>query len=317
MFLLISVLYFLLFILILILLVAYFTLLERKIISAVQRRKGPDYTGFFGVLQPIADALKLLLKNFIIPKVSYIFLFIIIPVIVLFLSLLIWFFIPLSLEGSISFSEISLLWILAISSLNVYILFLAGWSSNSRYALIGSLRSIAQFLSYELAISILVLPIIFVTGSLDINSIFFFQNYANIWNFVWMFPNAIIFYICLLAETNRAPFDMPEAEAELVAGYNVEYSSLPFAFFFLGEYLNIFTMSVIYSILFMGGISKYFIFFIFKVLFLVFSIIWVRATLPRVRYDFLMSFFWKYSLLFSFSYFVFFVTMYSLMLFFF
>ena len=313
----------LIFILSLIIFVAFFTLFERQVISAIQLRKGPDSVGYFGLLQPIADALKLLFKNFFILKVSYPLIFFIVPVILFFFSVIVWFFIPLSSSGAFVCSKFSLLWFFFLSSFSAYSIFLAGFSSNSRYAFLGSVRSVAQLISYEVSFAFLLMPVIFLSSSFDFFSVVSSQLFMGISNYVFFIPNSVFFFISLLAETNRAPFDLPEAEAELVAGYNVEYSALPFAFFFLGEYLNIFSMSVLFIIFFFSGwgFSTYlifeFFFFYVKSLFIVFLIIWVRSSLPRVRYDTLMQFSWKYILIWSTSFFFFFLSVYIFMLFFF
>ena len=319
----------LIFILCLVLTVAYYTLLERKVISAMQCRNGPDSVGIFGLLQPIADALKLLFKRFTIPNQSFRISFIISPIMVLFLSIMIWSVIPLSLYGSIFQSEYSLLWVLVFSSINVYSLFLSGFASTSKFALIGSIRSIIQMISYEIALSILILPIIFVSSSTDLVAIIHSQNAYGFSNFMWMLPNATMFIISILAETNRAPFDLPEAEAELVAGYNVEYASLPFAFFFLGEYLNMLSMSFLFVALFWSGwgspipledlgisvksclyseLGSFII--IFKTLTIAFFLVWVRATLPRLRFDLLMNLFWKNILPLSTGFSIMFISVY-------
>ena len=303
----------------LILLVAYFTLLERKVMSAMQARNGPDKVGIFGLLQPISDAVKLLIKKFIFPQNTNAVLFFFAPYLTILLSILSTLFLPFSPNGAVILSQFSLLWVFALSSLNIYSIFISGYVSRSNYALIGSVRSVLQMVSYELVLSLLILPVIYVSGSANISHIAIHQIINNFSNFSWMLPNAFLFFICILAETNRAPFDLPEAEAELVAGYNVEYSSLPFAFFFLGEYLNIFIMSFLFVFLFWSGWGVtadqftflHFIIMFTKVSAVVFSIIWVRATLPRVRYDSLMNFCWKYLLLFSTGFFIFFVVLHA------
>lgn len=312
-------LFYLLFSLLLILMVAYFTLLERKVISAVQRRNGPDTVGLFGLLQPISDALKLLFKEFISLQNTYLLSFILSPILVLFLGLLVWLFLPLSPSGSFFNSDFGVLWFFFISGLNVYILFIAGFSSNNKYAVLGSIRSIVQMLSYEVSFILLIAPVIFITGSFNFLDIINLQIYTGVSNFSFMLPSTVIIFISLLAETNRAPFDLPEAEAELVAGYNVEYSSLPFAFFFLGEYLNMITSSVFIVLMFFSGWGLFFkinliftlIFFFMKVLIFIFLIIWVRATLPRIRYDSLMALSWKCFLPFSTVFLFLFISIYS------
>lgn len=288
--------------------VAYFTLAERKILSTIQRRKGPNVVGTFGLLQPLSDGLKLFVKETILPSNSDILLFVLAPILTFFLSLLGWAIIPLG-NGQF-FHEMSLgvLYLLAISSLGVYGVIIAGWSSNSKYAFLGALRSTAQMISYELTIGFSILSIIVCAGSLNLIEIVIAQK--TVWYCIPMFPLFLIFFISILAETNRHPFDLPEAEAELVSGYNVEYSAMGFALFFLGEYANMLLMSSLTVILFMGGWLPPFLFlgflpsslwFILKVLLFVILFIIARALLPRYRYDQLMSIGWKIFLPFTLS----------------
>ena len=276
--------------------IAYFTLIERKFIASVQRRRGPDIVGFWGILQPLADGLKLVIKEIIIPSFSNKGLFIFAPILTLILSLSGWAVIPNSLDSYLFDFSLSLLFILVISALGVYGILLAGWSSNSKYALLGGLRSVSQMISYEVSISLIILPIILFSGSLNLIDIVCIQ-YESVWFFFPLFPIAIIFLISILAETNRTPFDLPEAEAELVAGYNVEYSAIIFAAFFLGEYGNILLMSSLFVILFLGGWNFYNIcpelVFSLKICFIVFLFIFIRANLPRYRFDQLMQLGWK------------------------
>lgn len=274
--------------------VAYLTLLERKVLAGMQRRKGPNVVGIYGLLQPLADGAKLILKEAILPIISNKFLFIIAPILTLLLSLVSWSVIPFSIGSLISDINIGILYLFAISSLGVYGIIIAGWSSNSKYAFLGSLRSAAQMISYEVSLGLILITVLLNSLSLNLSLIVQNQNY--IWNCIYLFPFFLMFFVSALAETNRPPFDLPEAEAELVAGYNVEYSAAGFALFFIGEYSNIMLMSSLIVILFLGGwlpaINLY-IFFGLKLLIFLFSFIWVRASFPRYRYDQLMYLGWK------------------------
>jgi len=278
--------------------VAYFTLAERKILSSIQRRKGPNVVGFVGMLQPLADGLKLFLKETIIPSSADTFLFLIAPLITFVLSLLAWGAIPVGPSMVLSDLPLGILYIFAVSSLEVYGVILAGWSSNSRYAFLGSLRTVAQMISYEISIGFIIVSIVLLSGSSNLSIIVKAQE--NIWYLVPLFPMFLMFLISMLAETNRHPFDLPEAESELVSGYNVEYSGMSFALFFLGEYASMFLMSSLTVLFFLGGWNFPFlpIFlapFIFglKSTFFIFLFIWARAALPRYRYDQLMRLGWK------------------------
>lgn len=292
----------LLIILPLLIFIAYLTYFERKVIGSMQLRKGPNVVGPFGLLQPIADGLKLLSKETIIPDESNKFLFILSPIITFVLALIAWAVIPIDFKVVLADINVGIMYIFAISSLGVYGIIIAGWSSNSRYAFLGSLRSAAQMISYEVSIGLIIISILLSAGSLNLTEIVLSQS--DMWYLIPHFPMFVIFFISTLAETNRAPFDLPEAEAELVAGYNVEYSSMSFGLFFLGEYGNMILMSSMTTILFLGGwlppVENYFfsiipgfVWFLIKVSFLLFIFLWVRATLPRYRYDQLMTLGWK------------------------
>lgn len=292
--------------------IAYLTLAERKVLGAMQMRKGPNVVGIFGLLQPLADGLKLFLKETIIPNASNKILFISAPILTFSLSLMAWGVIPFDAGVVLADINLGVLYLFAISSLGVYGIMLAGWSSNSRYSFLGAMRSAAQMISYEVSFGLILINIVVCTGSLNLNEIVLFQK--NVWFIVPFFPLFIMFFVSALAETNRPPFDLPEAEGELVAGYNVEYSSMGFALFFLGEYSNIILMSAIGSIFFLGGWLPLPVFpfslvpviwFGLKVIFLLFLFIWVRAAFPRYRYDQLMSLGWKVFLPISLGYVVF------------
>ena len=282
--------------------VAYMTLAERKVMAAMQRRKGPNVVGVYGLLQPLADGLKLFVKETVLPSSSNLLVFIIAPIITFLLALISWCVLPIA-EGVV-YSDLNLgiLYILAISSLGVYGIIMAGWASNSKYAFLGALRSAAQMVSYEVSLGLILINVLICAGSLNFSEIVLAQQKS--WYIVPLFPVFFMFYISILAETNRAPFDLPEAEAELVAGYNVEYSAMGFALFFLGEYANMILMCSLATILFLGGwfpiydiIPFYWvaptIWFGLKTTFLLFSFIWVRSSLPRYRYDQLMRLGWK------------------------
>lgn len=276
--------------------IAFMTLVERKLIASIQRRKGPNVVGLFGVLQPFADALKLLIKETILPSAANRLIFVLAPVLTLFLSLLGWAVIPFNASSSLVDFNLGVLYIFAVSSLGVYGIIISGWSSNSKYAFLGALRSAAQMVSYEVSIGLIVVNILFYSyHSLNLCAITASQEY--IWFVVPLYFLFLLFFISSLAETNRAPFDLPEAEAELVAGYFVEYSSMTFALFFIGEYGSILLMSAFSTLLFLGGGSFFSItstlFFAIKVCFVYLLFIWVRAAFPRYRYDQLMRLGWK------------------------
>ncbi len=282
--------------------VAYLTYFERKVIAAMQLRKGPTAVGLFGLLQPLADGLKLFFKESIFPERSHKAVFILAPVITFVLSLMAWAVIPVGEELVFANINVGILYLLAVSSLGVYGIILAGWASNSTYAFLGGLRSAAQMISYEVSLGLTLMTVILCAGSMNLTDIVLAQK--RVWYIIPLFPMFVVFLISILAETNRAPFDLPEAEAELVSGYNVEYASMPFALFFLGEYANMILMSAMATLLFLGGWLPPFewsvwafvpgpVWFALKVAFVLFLFIWSRATFPRFRYDQLMRLGWK------------------------
>lgn len=280
--------------------VAIFTLAERKILASIQRRTGPHIVGYWGLLQAFADAFKLLGKEIIFPSKANKFLFIMAPIISLSLALIAWTFIPLSTTAVLLQSSYSALIILGLSSLNVYSVILAGWSSNSKYAFLGACRSAAQMVSYEIAITTCLLPVFLLSGSLDLIEIVYAQQ--KMWYILPLLPISIVYFISIVAETNRTPFDLPEAEAELVAGFNTEYSAITFSLFFLGEYTSILLMSSTFTIFFLGGWTQPFsssffeaplFWFAIKTIFISFLFIFIRGNLPRYRYDQLMFIGWK------------------------
>lgn len=290
--------------------VAYLTYAERRVIGLMQRRKGPNSVGPFGLLQPIADAVKLLFKEIIIPSRSSKVVFILAPLITFTLALVGWAVIPFDKNLYVSNINVGVLYILAISSLGVYGIIIAGWASNSKYAFLGAIRSSAQMISYEISMGLAIVCVLLVTGSLNLIEIIERMQEIPWWLEILMIPMAVVFFISVLAETNRHPFDLPEAEAELVAGYNVEYSSMAFALFFLGEYANMILVSALTTILFLGGYYPPFgmgylsfipgvIWFLLKISIILFVFLWIRATVPRYRYDQLMRLGWKIFLPFS------------------
>ena len=291
----------------LLLAVAYLTYFERKVIGAMQLRKGPNVVGPLGLLQPIADGAKLFLKETVVPTQANRIIFVIAPMITFILSLVAWAVIPFGPGMVLADINVGILYLFGISSLGVYGIIMAGWASNSKYAFLGAMRSAAQMVSYEVSMGFVIITVLLCVGSLNLSEIVLAQqgDWGLLNWFVFpLLPMAVIFFVSTLAETNRHPFDLPEAEAELVAGYNVEYSSMAFALFFLGEYANMILMSGMTSILFLGGWLPPFdvapftwipgpIWFMLKIAACLFVFIWVRATLPRYRYDQLMRLGWK------------------------
>nr|YP_010990577.1 NADH dehydrogenase subunit 1 [Kodaianella bicinctifrons]WOW98891.1 NADH dehydrogenase subunit 1 [Kodaianella bicinctifrons] len=268
--------------------VAFFTLFERKILGYIQFRKGPNSVGVLGLLQPFSDALKLFSSEYFFLYFGNYFVYYFVPLLGLVVSLMFWFLYPFFFNF-ISFF-LGLLFFLCCSGLGVYFIMIAGWSSNSIYSMLGSLRSIAQSISYEVCFFLIILCFIMFIESFNLVDFLIFQNY--IWFFFISFPLFFIFFSCVLAETNRSPFDFSEGESELVSGFNVEYSSFSFSLFFLAEYSSMLFMSFFMVIFFFGGVLTSFFFF-FKILFFVFCFIWIRGTMPRYRYDKLMNLSWK------------------------
>ncbi|MCW8915465.1 MAG: NADH-quinone oxidoreductase subunit NuoH [Magnetovibrio sp.] len=282
--------------------VAYLTYAERKVIGAMQLRRGPNVVGPFGLLQPMADGAKLFLKETIIPSSANRAVFLVAPMLTFFLALIAWAVIPFGEGLVLADINVGILYLFAISSLGVYGVLMAGWASNSKYAFLGALRSAAQMVSYEVSMGFVIISVLLCVGSLNLTDIVEAQR--GMWFVIPLFPMAVVFFISTLAETNRHPFDLPEAEAELVAGYNVEYSAMTFALFFLGEYANMILMCAMTSVLFLGGWLPPFdiapfnmipgpIWLFIKVAALLFIFIWVRASFPRYRYDQLMRLGWK------------------------
>jgi NADH-quinone oxidoreductase subunit H len=278
--------------------VAFFTLAERKILASIQRRKGPNVVGFMGFLQPFADALKLIIKETVIPGAANKFLYMLGPILMFSLSVSTWSVIPFGEALVFADVDLALLVIFCMSSLSVYGVIISGWSSNSKYAFLGALRSAAQMISYEVSLGLIILSLVLCVGSLNIEDIVIYQE--EVWFIIPFFPVFFLFFITALAETNRPPFDLPEAEAELVSGYNVEYSAAGFALFFIAEYANMILMSTLCSLLFLGGWLPIWPFsvggifwLVLKQLFFIYMFIWVRAAVPRYRYDQLMRLGWK------------------------
>ena len=282
--------------------VAYLTLAERKVMAAMQMRKGPNAVGPFGLLQPFADALKMLMKETIIPTGANRLLFIVAPLLTMTLAMIAWAVIPVNDGWAIANINVGILYLFAVSSLGVYGIVIAGWASNSKYAFLGALRSAAQMVSYEVSMGLVIVTVLLCAGSLNLTAIVHAQE--HIWFFIPLFPMFVVFFISILAETNRAPFDLPEGESEIVGGFHVEYGAMTFGLFFLGEYANMILMSAMTAILFLGGWLSPIpfapftwipgpVWFIAKICLVLFMFVWVRATFPRFRYDQLMRLGWK------------------------
>nr|YP_009229038.1 NADH dehydrogenase subunit 1 [Opisthoplatia orientalis]ALS20329.1 NADH dehydrogenase subunit 1 [Opisthoplatia orientalis] len=282
--------------------VAFLTLLERKVLGYIHARKGPNKVGFLGILQPFSDAIKLFTSEQTFPLMSNYISYYFAPVFSLFLSLLIWMIIPY-MSGMYSF-ELGLLFFLGCTSLGVYTVMIAGWSSNSNYSLLGGLRAVAQTISYEVSLALILLSFVFLIGSYNLMNFYFYQEYF--WLIFMTLPLSLIWFTSCLAETNRTPFDFAEGESELVSGFNVEYSSGGFALIFLAEYASILFMSMLFCVIFLGSDLNSLIFYI-KLSFISFLFIWVRGTLPRFRYDKLMYLAWKSFLPLSLNYLIFFL----------
>nr|YP_007626628.1 NADH dehydrogenase subunit 1 [Rusa alfredi]AEP22144.1 NADH dehydrogenase subunit 1 [Rusa alfredi] len=275
--------------------VAFLTLVERKVLGYMQFRKGPNVVGPYGLLQPIADAIKLFIKEPLRPATSSISMFILAPIMALSLALTMW--IPLPMPYPLINMNLGVLFMLAMSSLAVYSILWSGWASNSKYALIGALRAVAQTISYEVTLAIILLSVLLMNGSFTLSTLIITQE--QVWLIFPAWPLAMMWFISTLAETNRAPFDLTEGESELVSGFNVEYAAGPFALFFMAEYANIIMMNIFTTILFLGAFHNpvlpelYTINFIIKSLLLTISFLWIRASYPRFRYDQLMHLLWK------------------------
>ncbi len=282
--------------------VAMIVWLDRRIWAFVQKRRGPNVVGPFGLLQSLADALKYIFKEIIVPASSNKIIFVLAPIVTMTLALIAWAVIPFSETQVLANINVGILYLFAVSSLGVYGIIMGGWASNSKYPFLGAIRSAAQMVSYEVSIGVIIINVLLCVGSLNLNDIVLAQK--KIWFIIPLFPMFVIFFISALAETNRPPFDLPEAEAELVAGYQTEYSGMMYAMFWLGEYANILLMCAMGSILFLGGwlspvevfpfnIIPSALWLIFKILFLFFLFALVKAIVPRYRYDQLMKLGWK------------------------
>ncbi len=294
--------------------VAMIVWLDRRVWGLVQKRRGPNVVGPFGLFQTLADALKYIFKEIIIPASANKVVFILAPIVTMTLALVAWAVIPMSEDLVLSDINVGILYLFAVSSLGVYGIIMGGWASNSKYPFLGAIRSAAQMVSYEVSIGIIIINVLLCVGSLNLNDIVIAQK--NLWYVIPLFPMFVIFFISALAETNRPPFDLPEAEAELVAGYQTEYSGMMYAMFWLGEYANILLMCAMGSILFLGGwlpimdvyplnIIPAPIWMISKILFLFLLFALIKAIVPRYRYDQLMRLGWKIFLPFSLIYLVF------------
>ena len=286
--------------------VAYLTLAERKVMAAMQMRLGPNVVGPFGLLQPFADAVKMLMKETVVPTGANRLLFLMAPLLTMTLAMIAWAVIPVNEGWAVADINVGVLYLFAISSMGVYGIIIAGWASNSKYPFLGALRSAAQMVSYEVSMGFVIVTVLLCAGSLNLTDIVVAQTHLPGifgWYFIPLFPMFVIFFISILAETNRAPFDLAEGESEIVGGFNVEYGAMTFGLFFLAEYANMILMSALTTILFLGGwLSPIDIWplnvlgpfwFILKICFILFLFVWVRATFPRYRYDQLMRLGWK------------------------
>lgn len=282
--------------------VAYLTLFERKVMAAMQMRIGPNVVGPFGLLQPFADALKMLMKETVVPSGANRALFLMAPVLTMTLAMIAWAVIPVNEGWAVADVNVGVLYLFAVSSMGVYGIIVAGWASNSKYPFLGGLRSAAQMVSYEVSMGFVIVCVLLCAGSMNLTDIVMAQQ--HIWFVIPLLPMFVVFMVSILAETNRAPFDLPEGESEIVGGFNVEYGSMSFGLFFLGEYANMILMSALTTILFLGGWLSPIpfapftlipgpIWFILKVVLILFYFVWVRATFPRYRYDQLMRLGWK------------------------
>lgn len=292
-------------------LVAYYTYAERKVLGAMQRRQGPMTVGPFGLLQPIADGIKLLSKETIIPSQANKPVFLIAPMLTFALALIAWAVIPIDAQVVLADINVGILYLFAVSSMGVYGIIMAGWASNSKYAFLGAMRSASQMVSYEVSMGLIIVTVLLCTGSLNLTEIVTADR--PVWMQVMLFPMLIVFLVSILAECNRAPFDLPEGESEITGGFMVEYSSMSYALFFLGEYANMILMSGMTVVLFLGGwlppfgitalaVVPGFIWFVLKTFLVMFFYIWARATFPRYRYDQLMRLGWKIFLPFTLIY---------------
>lgn len=288
--------------------VAYYTYAERKVLGAMQRRQGPMTVGPFGLLQPIADGIKLLSKETIIPTQANGPVFVLAPMLLFTLALIAWAVIPVSAKWVLADINVGILYLFAVSSMGVYGVIMAGWASNSKYAFLGGLRSASQMVSYEVSMGLVIVCVLLCAGSLNLSEIVLADR--PVWMQVLLFPMFIVFLVSILAETNRAPFDLPEGESEITGGFMVEYSAMTFALFFLGEYANMILMSGMTVVLFLGGWLPPFgiealaivpgvIWFVLKTILVMFFFLWTRATFPRYRYDQLMRLGWKIFLPFT------------------